>query len=471
MSTEPRAYLVSSRVAASSTASLMAIPSEPGLSGVSAEDLAAVVRRQRRARDDLRAVGLHEDPPVRLLVVAGANHVDLDLEPEQGAGERQGAPPLAGAGLGGEALHALLLVVQGLRDGGVRLVAAGRADALVLVVDVGRRIERALEAMGAVQRARPIEPVGVADGLGDLDLALGRDLLADERHREQRREVVRADRLAACPGGAAASGGTGRSAAMLYQARGIRDSSRTNFVCRGSEGAIWEPPAVAGVTGRDGSLAPATSPTQPLRARRPAAVPASSGRTRMTPLLPLPSPLPLPLPPEHGRVARRALVVARRCGPDRRTRRTLTFGPAWAAWASGSAVASASASASGCWSTGSGVGFGVGSGRSGRGSTRGGSARAWFGRRVRRSAAAGRPPALGATAGAGGRGAARRCAAGVVARRSASRSARGEMVGLGSIDGVERRRSGAHGRRWLGRVPRGGEVATPVSSGCGRGGR
>ena len=34
--TEPSAYFVSSRVAASSTASLIAIPSEPGLSGVSA---------------------------------------------------------------------------------------------------------------------------------------------------------------------------------------------------------------------------------------------------------------------------------------------------------------------------------------------------------------------------------------------------------------------------------------------------
>ena len=36
LSTEPSEYFVSSRVAASSTASLIAIPSEPGLSGVSA---------------------------------------------------------------------------------------------------------------------------------------------------------------------------------------------------------------------------------------------------------------------------------------------------------------------------------------------------------------------------------------------------------------------------------------------------
>ena len=89
----------------------------------------------------------------------------------------------------------------------VRLVAAGRADALVLVVDVGRRIERLLEAVGPVERARPVQAVGVADRLGDLDLALGRDLLADEGHREERRQVVRPDRLARCPGGAAARAG------------------------------------------------------------------------------------------------------------------------------------------------------------------------------------------------------------------------------------------------------------------------
>ena len=50
--------------------------------------------------------------------------------------------------------------------------------------------------MGAVQRARPVEPVRLADGLGDLDLPVAADFLADERHREQRGEVVWADGLA-----------------------------------------------------------------------------------------------------------------------------------------------------------------------------------------------------------------------------------------------------------------------------------
>ena len=63
-----------------------------------------------------------------------------------------------------------LLVVEGLRDRGVRLVRAGRGDPLVLVVDVGGGIERLLEPPGAQQRRRPPERVDLAHLLGDLDL-------------------------------------------------------------------------------------------------------------------------------------------------------------------------------------------------------------------------------------------------------------------------------------------------------------
>ena len=159
------------------------------------EHRASVVRLGARARDHLRAVGLHQDPAVRLLVVARADHVDLDLEPEHRARERQRAPPLAGAGLRRQPLDALLLVVERLRDRRVRLVAAGRADALVLVVDVRGRIERLLEAARAVQRRWAVQHVRLADRVRDLDLALAADLLDDQRHREQRREVAGADRL------------------------------------------------------------------------------------------------------------------------------------------------------------------------------------------------------------------------------------------------------------------------------------
>ena len=142
------------------------------------QHLAAVLRVEARAGHDLGAVGLHEIAAVRLLVVARADHVDLDLEAEHGAGEGQRAAPLAGAGLGREPGHALGLVVVRLRQGRVGLVAAGRAAALVLVVDVGRRIERRLESMRAIERRRPIERVRVEHRLGDLDLAVGAHDLA-----------------------------------------------------------------------------------------------------------------------------------------------------------------------------------------------------------------------------------------------------------------------------------------------------
>ena len=61
-----------------------------------------------------------------------------------------------------EALDALHLVVVGLGDGGVGLVAAGGADALVLVVDVGRRVERLLQPAGADERRRPPDAVDLA---------------------------------------------------------------------------------------------------------------------------------------------------------------------------------------------------------------------------------------------------------------------------------------------------------------------
>ena len=141
------------------------------------------------------APALHHRPPVGLLVVAGPDHVDHALQPEQAAGHRQRRAPLAGAGLGHQPLDPGLLVRVGLGDRAVWLVRAGRRDALVLVVDLGRGIELALEAVGPVQRRGPPQLVDLAHRLGDLDLGLGRDLLRDQRHREDRRQVVRPGRL------------------------------------------------------------------------------------------------------------------------------------------------------------------------------------------------------------------------------------------------------------------------------------
>ena len=160
------------------------------------ENRAAGVRLLGRARDDTGAERLDESAPVRLLVVRDPDHVDVHLEPEDRARERERRAPLPCAGLGREPRDALGLVVVGLRDRRVRLVRAGRRDALVLVVDARRRLERALEAARAVERRRPPLAVDGPHLLRDRDQPVGRDLLQDDLQGEERREVVGAYRLA-----------------------------------------------------------------------------------------------------------------------------------------------------------------------------------------------------------------------------------------------------------------------------------
>ena len=141
------------------------------------------------------APGLHHRAPVRLLVVGGADHPDLAVDAVLGAGEGQRAAPLAGAGLGGEPLGALGRVVVRLRDRGVRLVRPGRGHALVLVVDPRGGVQRLFQPVRAVQRGGPPQPVDVEHVGRDVDVGVGGHFLADELHREQRREVLRAHRL------------------------------------------------------------------------------------------------------------------------------------------------------------------------------------------------------------------------------------------------------------------------------------
>ena len=184
---------MSSRWAAISTASEIAIPSEPvGVAGLRAAGLGAIRRRAVHGR----APGLHHRAPVGLLVVAGADHVDLALEPEERARERQRRAPLARAGLGDEVRDPGLRVLVGLRHGRVRLVRARGRDAFVLVEDLRGRAERLLEPTRAVQRRRAPQPVRVTHGVGDRDLRLAAHLLPDQGHREQRRQVLRAGGLA-----------------------------------------------------------------------------------------------------------------------------------------------------------------------------------------------------------------------------------------------------------------------------------
>ena len=205
------------------------MPRLPVESGMLREDRAPRVRLLRRARDDARAERLDQPAPVRLLVVRDLDHVHVDLEPEDPAGERERRAPLARAGLRREARDALLLVVVRLRDRRVRLVRAGRRDALVLVVDARRRLERLLQPARAVERRRPPLPVDRPHLLGDRDEAVGRDLLQDDLHREERREVVRPDRLRRCPDGARVAAARGGRPRGCTRPPASRLSSRTYF--------------------------------------------------------------------------------------------------------------------------------------------------------------------------------------------------------------------------------------------------
>ena len=122
-------------------------------------------------------------------------------------------------------------VLVRLRDRGVRLVRARRGDALVLVVDVRRGIERLLEAAGAEQRRRPPQPVDVADVVRDLDLGLGGDLLARSAPSGTAASDRRVRRAPSCRDAAAARGSPGRSAIRLTQCVGMSCSPSTNFTC------------------------------------------------------------------------------------------------------------------------------------------------------------------------------------------------------------------------------------------------
>ena len=171
------------------------MPSEPLESGCAA----------RMARPDSVSVlglavtggaeGLHQRAAIGLLVVADAHHVDLAIEAEKGAGHGERRTPLAGSGLGGEVLGAVHLVVIGLRQGGVQLVRAGRAAALVFVIDVGGRIQRLLQTAGAEERRGTPLRVQLPHFAGNFDFPFVADLLQDQAHGKERGEIVGAERL------------------------------------------------------------------------------------------------------------------------------------------------------------------------------------------------------------------------------------------------------------------------------------
>ena len=122
------------------------------------------------------------------------------------------------------------LVVVGLRDGGVRLVRAGRRDALVLVVDVRRGVELALQPAGAVAAA--------SGARACRSRAPPRGSRSPARPRPPARSAPsgrsapgpRGRPAALVPGWSGGSGSPGRSGSRLTQLVGISDSSSRYFV-------------------------------------------------------------------------------------------------------------------------------------------------------------------------------------------------------------------------------------------------
>ncbi len=133
---------------------------------------------------------------IGLLVVGDLDHIDLALDAEEVAGQGQGAAPLPGPGLGGDALAPPPPCCT--RPGQwtvLGLWLPARAHPLPLVVDLRRGPQGLFPASGSDERGRTPDLVDVQDLIGDLDVPLLAHLLGDEAHGEEGGQVVGADGL------------------------------------------------------------------------------------------------------------------------------------------------------------------------------------------------------------------------------------------------------------------------------------
>ena len=103
--------------------------------------------------------------------------------------------PLSGAGLGGQVLDALFVVVVGLRHGGVGFVRTRGRHAFVLEKDLRGRSEGLFQPRRAHERRRAPYPVNLLHLLGNVDVTLGRHLLVDQFLGEDRRHLLLRDGL------------------------------------------------------------------------------------------------------------------------------------------------------------------------------------------------------------------------------------------------------------------------------------
>ena len=155
------------------------------------KDLLAGLGFGAGAGDAVCAPGRHHGFAVGFLVEADADHKHLAFETELGTGKGQGAAPLAGTGFGGQFFDAEFFVVICLGHRRIGLVAPGRTDAFIFIIDPGRRIQCFFKRIRSYQRAGTPDIVYPQNFFGNIDPALRADFLLDEIHREYRCQHIR----------------------------------------------------------------------------------------------------------------------------------------------------------------------------------------------------------------------------------------------------------------------------------------
>ena len=114
------------------------------------------------------------------MLVTHLHHEHPDVDTEHLAGQRQRTAPLAGTGFGRHAADTGFTVVVRLGNGRIELVAAGRTDAFVLVVNPRRSTQFGFEPVGPEQRSRPPEPVDFPHRFRNRNPAFSRHFLLDQ---------------------------------------------------------------------------------------------------------------------------------------------------------------------------------------------------------------------------------------------------------------------------------------------------
>ena len=140
----------------------------------------------------LCAVGLHDRAAIGLLVIRHLHHIHCQCQAEVLCRQRQRRAPLSSASFGGDVRHALLLAVVGLCYCRVELMRPHRAYALVLKIDMCRRVKKFLQSACSHQRGRAPNLIHFAHLLRNFNpLVGGVEFLVGASLIEQRIEVLR----------------------------------------------------------------------------------------------------------------------------------------------------------------------------------------------------------------------------------------------------------------------------------------